>query len=105
MVDGHTVRVATSLIHGKEMGTMTSLCGQSAVTWTKMWDQPFHTVEGPRCPECVSLAGEPLAPPGPGATVTGPGQAGRRADDQLRHADGAGRTDRTFRADMIWPGS
>ncbi|MGZ6798257.1 MAG: hypothetical protein ACXVGR_00275 [Mycobacteriaceae bacterium] len=53
------VRTPGALVHGKNMGTTLTLCGRSAVTWVKLWDQPFQSYRGERCSECrAALGGE-----------------------------------------------
>lgn len=42
-----------SLLHAKEMGTLLTVCGQSATTWTKLWEVPFLAARGTRCPVCI----------------------------------------------------
>ena len=44
-----------SVMHAKEMGTLQTACGVPALTWAKLWDQPFETVRGERCPRCVAI--------------------------------------------------
>lgn len=60
------VAVPTSLVHAKEMGTTMTACGQSAVTWVKLWAQSFNTVSGERCRDCWLVVSH-LAP-NPGAS-------------------------------------
>lgn len=50
------VRVPSSVVHAKEMGTTQTLCGQSAASWAKLWEQPFTTSRGQRCRECALAA-------------------------------------------------
>lgn len=40
-------------VHAKEMGSSTTACGASAVTWATLWDVPF-SVQGLQaaCPTC-----------------------------------------------------
>lgn len=42
-------------IHAKRMGTTTTACGQSALSWTKLWHVPFDQDLERVCPACVAL--------------------------------------------------
>ncbi len=49
------VRLPTSVVHAKEMGTRHTLCGLLCDSWVKFWGQPFEEVGGDRCPQCLAL--------------------------------------------------
>ena len=49
-----------SMLHGKEVGTSLTLCGESALTWQKHWDIPFASCTAGRCPRCVHVLAERL---------------------------------------------
>ncbi|EGD43941.1 hypothetical protein NBCG_01809 [Nocardioidaceae bacterium Broad-1] len=59
-VGGRATDVPISEVHAKKTGTITTLCGQSALTWFKFWEVPFATVLGNRCPRCVAAFDELL---------------------------------------------
>jgi hypothetical protein len=60
-VDGRSVSVPASQVHAKTMGTTTTLCGQSALSWFKFWDIPFVRVRADRCPRCTDVFQRRLA--------------------------------------------
>ncbi len=60
-VDGRMTDVPASQVHAKTMGTTTTLCGKSTLSWFKFWDLPFVRVRGERCPRCVEAFERRLA--------------------------------------------
>lgn len=60
-VQGWEVHQPTDVVHGKLMGTTTTLCGASALSWQKFFDIPFSSVQGNRCPECTASFQRQLA--------------------------------------------
>src|SRR5690349_9867625 len=50
-----SVRLPTSAVHAKEMGTKHTLCGRRCDSWVKFWGQPFHEIDGERCSQCIAL--------------------------------------------------
>jgi hypothetical protein len=54
-------RLPASEIHAKVMGTTTTLCGRSTLSWFKFWDIAFVSAEGPRCPACTTALHQHLA--------------------------------------------
>ena len=65
-VSSELVNIPRSVVHAKEMGTNRTLCGEDTSSWTKIWDQPFRTVNGKRCPSCVVMAASAHATVGTG---------------------------------------
>jgi hypothetical protein len=53
LVGGELERVPASEAHAKLLGTTVAVCGRSTLTWFKFWAQPFKSVTGPRCRECL----------------------------------------------------
>lgn len=60
LIDGRATNIPASQVHAKKTGTITTLCGQSALTWTKFWEVPFASVLSDRCPRCVAIFEETL---------------------------------------------
>lgn len=58
MVAGVLVRKPLGEVHAKVMGTTRTLCGQSSLSWVKLWGMAFSTVVGNRCPVCVRRMGD-----------------------------------------------
>lgn len=54
LVNGELVRLPTSTVHAKEVGTALTVCGRSALSWVKFWDLPFIKIPTNRCPDCVA---------------------------------------------------
>ena len=54
VVAAEMISVPTAEVHAKEMGTTLTLCGESAVTWHKFWEDSFAESPAPRCPRCVA---------------------------------------------------
>lgn len=53
---------AGALVHAKTMGTLTSACGLTTSSWTKLWDIPFLVTPAARqCPHCRTIVRESLA--------------------------------------------
>jgi hypothetical protein len=50
-------QVPGSEAHAKLVGTTTSICGRSTLTWFKFWGHRFAGFSGPRCAECLSTLG------------------------------------------------
>lgn len=61
LVAGQVGTGPASLVHAKTMGTMTTLCGESAFSWFKFWDLAFVNVRVDRCPRCMSALQNGLA--------------------------------------------
>lgn len=51
-----TVLMPTSLIHAKEMGTLTTACGLRSDTWFKFWAEDFPMPRTDVCQECRHVA-------------------------------------------------
>lgn len=54
-------RLPASEVHAKVMGTTTTLCGQSTLSWFKFWDVPFVSAAGTRCNACSTALYRHLA--------------------------------------------
>jgi hypothetical protein len=48
-------REPAALTHAKTMGSITTLCGLSTLSWFKFWDIAFASVTTERCPQCTSI--------------------------------------------------
>ena len=55
-------RLPASQVHAKTMGTTTTLCGESTLSWYKFWDLAFASVLDDRCPQCAMALDERLDP-------------------------------------------
>lgn len=51
----------STTVHGKELGTNRTLCGEPTFTWFKFLDVPFRRVLSNRCPGCVDAMGRTAA--------------------------------------------
>lgn len=60
-IDGREARLPASEVHAKTMGTTTTLCGMSALSWFKFFDVPFVSVRADRCPRCTDTFQRRLA--------------------------------------------
>jgi hypothetical protein len=50
--DGRPAPGAGAPVHAKTMGTLTTLCGMTTVSWSKFYDVAFASVAMDRCPRC-----------------------------------------------------
>lgn len=57
ITEGERVRVPTSPVHAKAMGTSFTACGVNALTWVKFYGEPFWGPHVDRCTECVAVLG------------------------------------------------
>ena len=48
-----SMRIPVSLVHAKEMGTSTTLCGLDCSSWERFWEHPFPATQTESCPRCV----------------------------------------------------
>lgn len=48
-------REPAALTHAKTMGSITTLCGRSTLSWFKFWDIAFASVTTERCRQCTSI--------------------------------------------------
>ncbi|AIY19296.1 hypothetical protein GUY44_02830 [Pimelobacter simplex] len=48
----YTMLVPTSTIHAKEMGTLTTACGQRSDSWFKFWAEDFPMPGAEPCRDC-----------------------------------------------------
>jgi hypothetical protein len=48
-------REPSVLVHAKTLGTTTTICGQSTLSWTKFWHIKFAAVRHDRCPTCTDV--------------------------------------------------
>lgn len=48
-------REPAALTHAKTMGSITTLCGRSTLSWFKFWDISFASVTTERCRQCTSI--------------------------------------------------
>lgn len=53
--DGRVVSRPNFPVHAKDLGTMSTLCGKSTLTWVKVFGRPFDTLESGQCPECLEV--------------------------------------------------
>lgn len=53
---GGSPRIAGGPFHAKQMGTMVTVCGLIAYSWTKVWDVPFSPSLTPVCLDCAAVA-------------------------------------------------
>ena len=54
-VDHELVLVPASVMHAKEMGSLSTACGISCETWNKWWERPFSQHEEARCEDCATV--------------------------------------------------
>jgi hypothetical protein len=54
VVPGGLRRLPASEIHAKTMGSTTTLCGRSTLSWFKFWDISFASARGDRCGQCTA---------------------------------------------------
>jgi hypothetical protein len=54
LVSGGLRRLPASEMHAKMMGSTTTLCGRSTLSWFKFWDISFASVQGERCTRCTT---------------------------------------------------
>lgn len=50
--EGRPCREPSAQVHAKTLGTTTTLCGQSTLSWSKFWHISFASVRHDRCPQC-----------------------------------------------------
>jgi hypothetical protein len=55
-VQGAWVLRPAATAHAKEMGTSFAACGANVASWPKLWEQPFVTLTGAKCPVCAQIA-------------------------------------------------
>lgn len=51
---------AEPITHAKQMGTLSTACGEHAFTWSKFWHLPFDQARHPRCEACVDIVAADL---------------------------------------------
>ena len=51
--DGRLRREPSGQVHGKTLGTTTTLCGKSTLSWSMFWHINFASVQHDRCPQCA----------------------------------------------------
>lgn len=44
------------VVHAREIGSLTSLCGTSSTSWNMFFDRSFTTVDPTSCPDCSAAA-------------------------------------------------
>jgi hypothetical protein len=44
------------LVHAREIGALTSLCGRSGISWHMFFDRRFSSIEPTSCPDCSAAA-------------------------------------------------
>jgi hypothetical protein len=54
VVPGGLRRLPASEMHAKTMGSTTTLCGRSTLSWFKFWDISFASAQGERCAGCTT---------------------------------------------------
>jgi len=53
--DPDPVRLPSSAVHAKEMGSLSTACGIPCGTWPKWWDRPFYAEDWERCEDCLAI--------------------------------------------------
>ena len=53
--DGHVVSRPNFPVHAKDLGTMSTLCGLSTLSWVKVFNRPFETLEDGQCSDCLRV--------------------------------------------------
>lgn len=54
--ENEAVRVPLSLLHAKQMGTMSTACGLPCDSWHRWWDRPFPPGDEGVCASCSDSA-------------------------------------------------
>jgi hypothetical protein len=54
LVPGGLRRLPASEMHAKTMGSNTTLCGRSTLSWFKFWEISFASAQGERCGPCTA---------------------------------------------------
>jgi len=62
---GRLQREPSAEVHAKTLGTTTTLCGQSTLSWSKFWHISFAAVRHDRCPQCSDVLVGRAEPVGP----------------------------------------
>ena len=53
--DGRVLSRPNFPVHAKDLGTMSTLCGLSTLSWVKVFDRPFETLEDGQCTDCLRV--------------------------------------------------